>query len=63
MVGFTESREHLKEAGLLFAGTSDDAATSLAAGDHQANGIKVGWLGMTRGLNETGIRTRTINRM
>ena len=49
--GFTESREHLKEAGLLFAGTSDDTATAWKPVITQANGIKVGWLGMTRWLN------------
>jgi poly-gamma-glutamate capsule biosynthesis protein CapA/YwtB (metallophosphatase superfamily) len=49
--GFTESREHLKEVGLLFAGTSDDAATAWQPVITEANGIKVGWLGMTRWLN------------
>ncbi len=49
--GFTESREHLKEVGLLFAGTSDDAATEWQPVITEANGIKVGWLGMTRWLN------------
>ena len=49
--GFTESRGHLKEAGLLFAGTSDDAATAWQPVITEANGIKVGWLGMTRWLN------------
>jgi poly-gamma-glutamate synthesis protein (capsule biosynthesis protein) len=49
--GFAESREHLKEVGLLFAGTSDDAATAWQPVITEANGIKVGWLGMTRWLN------------
>jgi len=49
--GFTESREHLKETGLLFAGTSDNAATAWQPVITEANGIKVGWLGMTRWLN------------
>jgi poly-gamma-glutamate capsule biosynthesis protein CapA/YwtB (metallophosphatase superfamily) len=49
--GFTESREHLKEIGLEFAGTSDDAATAWQPVFTEANGIKVGWLGMTRWLN------------
>ncbi len=49
--GFTESREHLKGVGLLFAGTSDDAATAWQPVITEANGIKVGWLGMTRWLN------------
>ncbi len=49
--GFAESREHLKEAGLEFAGTSDNAVTAWQPVITEANGIKVGWLGMTRWLN------------
>ncbi len=49
--GFVESREHLKEIGLLFAGTSDNTATAWQPVITEANGIKVGWLGMTRWLN------------
>jgi poly-gamma-glutamate capsule biosynthesis protein CapA/YwtB (metallophosphatase superfamily) len=49
--GFAESREQLKQAGLLFAGTSDNAATAWQPVIIEANGIKVGWLGMTRWLN------------
>ena len=49
--GFAESRERLKEAGLLFAGTSDNVATAWQPVITEANGIKVGWLGMTRWLN------------
>jgi poly-gamma-glutamate synthesis protein (capsule biosynthesis protein) len=49
--GFAESRERLKEAGLLFVGTSDNAATAWQPAITEANGIKVGWLGMTRWLN------------
>ena len=49
--GFVESREHLKEIGLQFAGTSDNAATAWQPVITEANGIKVGWLGMTRWLN------------
>ena len=49
--GFAETREHLREAGLLFAGTSDNAATAWQPVITEANGIKVGWLGMTRWLN------------
>jgi poly-gamma-glutamate capsule biosynthesis protein CapA/YwtB (metallophosphatase superfamily) len=49
--GFVESREHLKEVGLEFAGTSDDVATAWQPVITEANGIKVGWLGMTRWLN------------
>lgn len=49
--GFAESREHLKDAGLLLAGTSDNAATAWQPVITEANGIKVGWLGFTRWLN------------
>ncbi|MGO8757740.1 MAG: CapA family protein [Terracidiphilus sp.] len=49
--GFAESRDHLKEIGLLFAGTSDNAATAWQPVITEANGIRVGWLGMTRWLN------------
>jgi|HubBroStandDraft_1064217.scaffolds.fasta_scaffold91289_1 poly-gamma-glutamate capsule biosynthesis protein CapA/YwtB (metallophosphatase superfamily) len=49
--GFAESREHLRQTGLLFAGTSDNAATAWQPVITEANGIKVGWLGMTRWLN------------
>jgi poly-gamma-glutamate synthesis protein (capsule biosynthesis protein) len=48
---FAESRDHLREAGLLFAGTSDNAATAWQPVITEAHGIKVGWLGMTRWLN------------
>ena len=49
--GFAETRDHLKETGLLFAGTSDNVATAWQPVFTEANGIKVGWLGMTRWLN------------
>lgn len=49
--GFAETREHLVEVGLQFAGTSDSAATAFQPVITEANGIKVGWLGMTRWLN------------
>ncbi|MGB7744100.1 MAG: CapA family protein [Terracidiphilus sp.] len=49
--GFAETREHLREAGLLFVGTSDNEATAWQPVFTEANGIKVGWLGMTRWLN------------
>jgi len=49
--GFQETREHLREAGLLFAGTGDTAQTGWQPVMTEANGIKVGWLGMTRWLN------------
>lgn len=49
--GFAETREHLKEVGLLLAGTSDNAATGFQPVITEAHGIRVGWLGMTRWLN------------
>jgi poly-gamma-glutamate capsule biosynthesis protein CapA/YwtB (metallophosphatase superfamily) len=49
--GFAETREHLREIGLLFAGTGDTAQTTFQPVVVEANGIKVGWLGMTRWLN------------
>ena len=49
--GFIETREHLRETALLFAGTGDTAATTFQPVFTEANGIKVGWLGMTRWLN------------
>jgi len=49
--GFAETREHLREVGLLFSGTGDTAQTSWEPVFTEANGIKVGWLGMTRWLN------------
>ncbi|MGA9069376.1 MAG: CapA family protein [Terracidiphilus sp.] len=49
--GFAETREHLREQGLLFAGSGDTAAQSWQPVVVEANGIKVGWLGMTRWLN------------
>jgi Putative enzyme of poly-gamma-glutamate biosynthesis (capsule formation) len=50
-VGFAETREHLREVGLLFAGTGDTAQTMWQPVFTESNGIKVGWLGMTRWLN------------
>ena len=49
--GFAETRDHLREAGLLFVGTSDTAQQAFEPVLVQGNGIKVGWLGMTRWLN------------
>jgi hypothetical protein len=48
--GFAETREHLKEEGLLFVGTGDTNENWQPV-VVEANGIKVGWLGMTRWLN------------
>lgn len=49
--GFAETREHLRERGMLFAGTGDTAQQGWQPVIVEANGIKVGWLGMTRWLN------------
>ena len=49
--GFTETREHLREQGLLFVGSGDSAQQAWQPVVVEANGIKVGWLGMTRWLN------------
>jgi poly-gamma-glutamate synthesis protein (capsule biosynthesis protein) len=49
--GFIETREHLREVGLIFAGSGDTAAQTFQPVFTEANGIKVGWLGMTRWLN------------
>jgi poly-gamma-glutamate synthesis protein (capsule biosynthesis protein) len=49
--GFAETRDHLRERGLLFAGSGDTAQQSWQPVLTEANGIRVGWLGMTRWLN------------
>jgi poly-gamma-glutamate synthesis protein (capsule biosynthesis protein) len=49
--GFKETREHLKAEGLLFAGSGDTVEQQWQPVITEANGIKVGWLGMTRWLN------------
>ena len=49
--GFAETREHLKAEPLLFAGSGDTVAQQWQPVITEANGIKVGWLGMTRWLN------------
>ena len=49
--GFAETRDHLRELGLLFAGTGDTAQTAWQPVITESHGIKVGWLGMTRWLN------------
>ncbi len=49
--GFAETREHLREMGLLFVGSGDTAQQTFEPVIVEANGIKVGWLGMTRWLN------------
>ena len=49
--GFRETREHLSQQGLLFAGSGDTVEQQWQPVFTEANGIKVGWLGMTRWLN------------
>jgi poly-gamma-glutamate synthesis protein (capsule biosynthesis protein) len=49
--GFAETREHLRDVGLLFAGSGDTVQQQWQPVFTEANGIKVGWLGMTRWLN------------
>ena len=49
--GFTETREHLRDEGLLFAGSGDTVLQQWQPVIVEANGIRVGWLGMTRWLN------------
>jgi len=49
--GFAETRDHLKEIGLQFVGSGHSAAQTWQPLFVEANGIKVGWLGMTRWLN------------
>ncbi len=49
--GFAETREHLRDEGLLFAGSGDTVEQQWQPVFTEAIGIKVGWLGMTRWLN------------
>lgn len=49
--GFAETRDHLREIGLQFVGSGDTAEQTWQPLVVEANGIKVGWLGMTRWLN------------
>lgn len=49
--GFAETREHLREKGILFVGSGDTAAQAWQPLVVESNGIKVGWLGITRWLN------------
>jgi poly-gamma-glutamate synthesis protein (capsule biosynthesis protein) len=49
--GFAETLEHLREQGLLFVGAGDTAEAAWKPLILEKNGIKVGWLGMTRWLN------------
>jgi hypothetical protein len=49
--GFGETQEHLREQGLLFVGAGSTAEAAWKPVLLEKNGIKVGWLGMTRWLN------------
>jgi poly-gamma-glutamate synthesis protein (capsule biosynthesis protein) len=49
--GFAETRDHLRERSILIAGSGDTAQQSWQPVITESNGIKVGWLGMTRWLN------------
>lgn len=49
--GFAETRQHLRDLGLVIAGTSDGADDAFQPVFTEAHGIKVGWLGITRWLN------------
>jgi poly-gamma-glutamate synthesis protein (capsule biosynthesis protein) len=49
--GFAETRQHLREQGMFFAGSGDTEATSWQPVIVEKNGIKVGFLGITRWLN------------
>jgi poly-gamma-glutamate synthesis protein (capsule biosynthesis protein) len=51
LAGFAETREHLRERGMLFIGSGDTAQKAWQPLVVETNGIKVGWLGMTRWLN------------
>lgn len=49
--GFAETRRHLREQGMIFAGSGDTEATSWQPVIVEKNGIRVGFLGITRWLN------------
>ena len=49
--GFGETQEHLREQGILFTGAGNTEETAWKPVILEKNGIKVGWLGMTRWLN------------
>jgi poly-gamma-glutamate synthesis protein (capsule biosynthesis protein) len=49
--GFAETREHLRTEGSEFAGTSDNAQSAWKPVIVEKNGLKIGFLGMTRWLN------------
>ena len=49
--GFAETLGHLSDEGLLFAGSGASATDAWKPVFTEKNGIRVGWLGMTRWLN------------
>jgi poly-gamma-glutamate capsule biosynthesis protein CapA/YwtB (metallophosphatase superfamily) len=49
--GFDETLDHLREQGLLFVGSGSNAADAWKPVILEKNGIKIGWIGMTRWLN------------
>jgi Bacterial capsule synthesis protein PGA_cap len=49
--GFGETQDRLREQGLLFTGAGSTAEAAWKPVILEKNGIKVGWLGMTRWLN------------
>ncbi len=49
--GFAETQQHLQEQGLLFVGAGASAQDAWKPLILEKNGIKIGWLGMTRWLN------------
>ena len=50
-VGFAETLDHLREQGILATGAGATADAAWKPAIAEKNGIKVGWLGMTRWLN------------
>jgi len=48
---FNETLGHLQEQGLLYVGSGDSADDAWKPVIFEKNGIKIGWLGMTRWLN------------
>jgi poly-gamma-glutamate capsule biosynthesis protein CapA/YwtB (metallophosphatase superfamily) len=49
--GFDETLDHLREQGLLFVGSGATAEDAWKPVILEENGIRIGWLGMTRWLN------------
>jgi poly-gamma-glutamate capsule biosynthesis protein CapA/YwtB (metallophosphatase superfamily) len=49
--GFDESLDHLREEGMLFVGSGATADAAWQPVILEKNGIRIGWLGMTRWLN------------